>query len=168
MPIQGKDNKKLHTPPPPSRKSGPLGISVIEILIVIAIITTTLVSLLGIASFSLRIYTQMKENTRAVNLSQEAMEAVRNIRDSDWTKLTNGNHGLTNTGGYWDFAGTENVINGFTRTILIENTSRDPTTDDIEITYNPANDDTNTKKVTITVSWKNKEVEIITYLTNWK
>jgi type II secretory pathway pseudopilin PulG len=154
MPVQWKDNKK--------------GISIIEILIVIAIITTALVSLLGIASFSLRISTQIKENTLAVNLSQEAMEAVRNIRDSDWTKLTNGNHGLTNTGGYWDFAGTENVINGFTRTILIENTSRDPTTDDIEITYNPANDDTNTKKVTITVSWKNKEIEIVTYLTNWK
>jgi len=144
------------------------GISIIEILIVIAIITIALVSLLGVATFSLKISILIKENTQAVNLAQEAIEATRNIRDSNWTKLTNGNHGLTNAGGYWEFIGTENVINGFTRTILIENVSRNPITDDIETTYNPANNDQNTKKATITVSWQDKKVEIVTYLTNWK
>lgn len=144
------------------------GISIIEILVVIAIISIALVSLLGVASFSLKISAQMKENTQAVNLAQEAIEALRSIRDSNWTKLTNGNHGLTNALGYWDFAGTENVIDGFTRVILIENVSRDPTTDNIETAYNPANNDPNTKKLTSTVTWKDEKVEIITYLTNWK
>ena len=152
--ILWKDNKK--------------GISVIEILIAITIITIALASVLSLANFSLKAASFNKETTKANAISQEAMEAVRSIRDSDWTKLTPGSHGLTSAAGFWDFAGTEDVINGFTRTILIENVSRDPTTDNIEITYNPANNDPNTKKITATVSWKSKEVKIITYLTNWR
>lgn len=144
------------------------GISIIEILAVIGIISIALVGLLGLASFSLRVSAQIKENTQAVNLAQEAIEAARSMRDGDWAKLTNGNHGFTNVNGYWEFIGTENVIDGFTRTILIESVSRDPATDNIEITYNPVNNDSNAKKATGIVSWKSKEVKIVTYLTNWK
>lgn len=144
------------------------GISIIEILIVVAIITIALTGLLGITTLSLKISTLTKETTRANNLAQEAIEATRNIRDSDWDKITNGNHGLTNTGGYWDFQGTEDISNGFTRTILIESVSRNPVNTNIEPTYNPANDDPNTRKATVTVSWKDKEVKIVTYFTNWK
>lgn len=129
------------------------GISLIEILIVVAIILITLTSLLGVAVFSLKLSTLVKNTTIAVNLAQEAVEVTRSIRDSDWNKITNGNHGLTNTGGYWDFAGTENIINGFTRTVLIE---------DVQ----PV--DPETRKVIVTVSWENKKIEIITYFTNWK
>lgn len=129
------------------------GISLIEILIVVAIILITLTSLLGVAVFSLKLSTLVKNTTIAVNLAQEAVEVTRSIRDSDWNKITNGNHGLTNIGGYWDFAGTENIINGFTRTVLIE---------DVQ----PV--DPETRKVIVTVSWENKKIEIITYFTNWK
>ena len=148
------------------------GISIIEILVVIAILGIALTSLLGLANFSLGAASLIKQTTKANAISQEAMEAVRNIRDSDWAKITNGNHGLTNAAGFWDFAGTENVINGFIRTILIDNVSRDPITDNIEITYNPANDDPNTKKATATVSWQERgrthQVVLVTYFTNWK
>lgn len=162
--IPWRDNKK--------------GISVVEILIVIAIISIALTSLLGLALLSLQVSTQMKENIQAINLAQEAIEAVRNIRDnSNWTKLVNGNHGLTNAGGYWDFVGTENIINGFTRTILIEDVYRDNTPGDSEATDDIETDgvieasdylDPNTKKITVSVSWKGKRVEIVTYLTNWR
>jgi len=144
------------------------GVSIVEILIAMTIIIIALASILSLATFSLKAASLTKETTKANAISQEAMEAVRSIRDSDWAKLTPGSHGLTSAAGFWDFTGTENVINGFTRTILIENVSRDPTTDNIEITYNPANNDPNTKKITATVSWKSKEVKIITYLANWK
>ena len=153
------------------------GISIIEILIVIAIIIIALTSLLSIVTLSLKISIQIKERTQAVNLAQEAVDAVRSIRDNDWTKLTNGNHGLTNAGGYWDFVGTENIINGFSRKILIEDVYRDNTPGDSEATDDIETDgiieasdylDPDTKKITATVSWKERKVEIVTYLTNWK
>lgn len=141
------------------------GVSIIEILVVTAIITIAFTSLIQLAIFSLKVAWSNKEQTEAINLAQEAVEASRSIRDSDWTKITPGSHGLTNTAGYWDFQGTENIINGFTRVIKIENVSRDPVTDNID---NSANDDPNTKKIISAVSWKNKKIEIVTYFTNWK
>ena len=141
------------------------GILTIEILIVVAIIAVTLTSLLGLVSFSLRAATLIKESTLADTLAKETIEAVRSIRDGEWNKITNGNHGITNISGYWDFSGTENIIDGFTRTILIEDVQRDANDNIVE---SDGVNDPNTKKVTATVSWKSKKVEIITYLTNWK
>lgn len=141
------------------------GVSIIEILVVIFIMSVALTSLLGLASFSLKTATLIQRNNQAVNLAQEAMEATRSIRDSNWTKITNGNHGLTNISGYWDFAGTENIINGFTRTILIEDVQRDINDDIVE---SGGILDLDTKKITATVSWEGKEVKLITYLTNWQ
>jgi len=64
--IQWKDNK---------------GISVVEILVIIAIIGVALGSLLGLATFSLKASTSIKETSQANSLAQETMEAVRNFRD---------------------------------------------------------------------------------------
>ena len=144
------------------------GFSMIELLVAIGIITVTLTSLLGVINFSLRLMILTKETTLATVMVQEGFEAVRSIRDNDWTKLIDGNHGLTSVAGEWDFLGTENVISGFTRKILIESVSRNPATDDIEETYNSSNNDPDTKKIIAIVSWKGKEIKIATYLTNWK
>ena len=157
------------------------GIFTIEILVAVAIITVTLTSLLGLVGFSLRAAALTKETFLANELTKGAIEAVRNIRDGDWDKMTNGNHGLTNAGGFWDFTGTEDTINGFTRTILIEDVYRDNTPGDSEATDDIETDgiiegsdylDFNTKKITVTVSWQEKgrshQIEIVTYLTNWK
>lgn len=171
MPIQWKDNKK--------------GISIIEILVIIAIIGIALTSLLGLVTFSLRISTLIKENILANNLAQETMEALRNFRDGvTWNNNDPANQydglGVVATGvAYHPQKSTDNppkwmlllgqeTIGIFTRKIVFEKVSRNPTTGNIELTYNPANDDPNTKKVTVTVSWKDKKVEIVTYLTNWK
>lgn len=148
-----------------SFKKNNKGFSIIEILVAIFIIAITLTSLLGLTNSSLKTSILIKETTQSVNLAQEAIEAVRSIRDGDWNKITNGNHGLTSTGGYWDFDGTENIINSFSRTILIENTQRDTNDNIVE---NGGTNDPDTKKIIVTVSWKNKETELVTYLTNWK
>jgi len=164
MLIQWKDNKK--------------GISIIELLIVIAIIAIALTSLLGIASFSLRVSTLIKETTQANTLAQETIEAVRNFRDgTDWN--TNGLGTLTPDVAYypqktadippkWSLILGEETINGFTRKVIFQEVSRDSVTGDIEDIYNSNNDDPNTRKSMATVAWEEKEIEIVTYLTNWK
>ena len=162
MLIQWKDNKK--------------GISIIEILVVIAIIVIALVSILGLATFALRVSTLMKETAQANNLAQEIIETVRNFRDgTDWD--TNGLGNLTIGVNYyprktadippkWELVLGEETVDAFTRKVVFENVSRD-LNDNIEGIYNPINDDPKTRKVIAVISWKDKEVEIITYLTDW-
>lgn len=153
------------------------GISAIEILIVVAFITIGLTSLLGVISHSLKISTSIKETTQANIIAQETMEAVRNFRDGTKWDL-DGLGKLVASADYYPQAtgsplkwqlvlGTE-TIDGFTRKVVFENISRDPVNNNIEDTYNLANDDSNTRKVIVTVSWKDKEVKLGSYLTNWQ
>jgi uncharacterized protein (UPF0333 family) len=60
----------------------------------------------------------------------------------------------------------EETIGNFARKIVFENVNRDSSNDDI-VTMD-GNPDPLTKKVKVTVSWKNNKVEITTYFTNWK
>ncbi|MBI2450376.1 MAG: hypothetical protein HYV47_02455 [Candidatus Nealsonbacteria bacterium] len=150
--------------------NGNKGISIIEILVVIAILAVTLTTLLGLINFSLRINDLSRQTTQANGLAQEAMEAVRSIRDNaGWQQIANGNHGLINTAGKWSFSGTENITGGFTRMISIQDAYRDAG-DNIVASGGTA--DLDTKKITASVSWsersQNHNIEIITHLTNWK
>jgi len=153
------------------------GISIIEILVVIAIIITALSSLLGLASFSLGVSTLIKQTNQANNLSQEVMEAVRNFRDGTSWDVDGLGKLATSTDYYpqatsspskWQLVqGIEN-IDGFTRKVVFEDVMRDSNSNIVEAgTYDP-----NTKKVIVTVSWKERgrehKLEIFTYLTNWK
>lgn len=152
------------------------GISIVEILVVIAIIGIALVSLLGVATSSLKVSTLIKETTQAKDIGQETIEAIRNFRDgTDWE--INGLGTLTTGISYhpkvdattsppkWTLVPGEETPDGFTRKVVFESVSRDANDDIVE---NGGTNDPDTKKVTVTASWKEKKVEIITYLTNWK
>ena len=157
------------------------GLLIIDILIAISVIIIAFVSILGFASFLLRFSSLQEQMNQASFLCQEAIEAVRNFRDgTSWS--TNGIGTLTTNLDYYPQAtgsparwqlvqGTEN-INGFERKVVFQKVSRDPITKNIELNYNPVNDDPDTIKVTATVSWQERgrthKVEVITYLTNWK
>jgi len=154
------------------------GISIIEILVVIAIIITALSSLLGLASFSLGVSTLIKQTNQANNLSQEVMEAVRNFRDGTSWDIDGLGKLATSTDYYpqatgspskWQLVqGTEN-IDGFTRKVVFEDVMRDSNSNIVE---SGGTNDPNTKKVTVTVSLEERgrdhKLEIFTYLTNWK
>ena len=150
------------------------GVSIIEILVVIVIINVTLVALLGLAAFSLKNSTLVKETNQADFLVQEAFEAVRNFRDgTEWAtdglgNLSPGIYHLEKSVDIppkWQLISGSEIINGFSREIEIENVHRDSVSHDIVEIGDP---DSETKKVTVTVSWKDKEVKIATYFTNWR
>jgi len=149
------------------------GISVIEILIIIAIIVIALVSLLELATFSLKLSIQNRETTQAKNISEEALEAVRNFRDGT-TWDTNGLGTLNLDTIYhlektndsppkWNFVPGSETIYGFERRVVLSKVFRDAN-DNIAAS---GTEDSNTKKITVTISWKDKKVEIIDYLTNF-
>lgn len=162
------------------------GISIIEILVVIAICAIALASLLSLATFSLENSTLIKDTSLARNIAQETIEAVRNFRDgTNWENDDPENKydglGIVSAGisyypekssdspSKWMLIQGEKNVNGFTRKVIFENVMRDG--NDNIVVSGGANDP-NTKKATVTVSWLERgrahQVEIITYLTNWK
>ncbi len=164
------------------------GISIIEILLVVSIIGIIVSSLLGLAVSSLKNSTTMAETTRANALAQETIEAVRNFRDAiTWNNNDPSNQydGLgvaaTGTAYYpakfddnllddkppkWQLLQGQETLNGFTRQVVFDNVLRDAINGNISSSGTVP--DSNTKKITVTVSWKNQQVQIITYLTNWR
>ena len=150
------------------------GISIIELLVVTAIIFIGLIGLLSAATFSLKFSRLIKENETAKALAEEALEAVRNFRDGT-TWDTNGLRILDldpivyhpekiGTPPRWNLALGQETINGFTRKVIIKKVFRDANSDIALV----GTEDANTKLVTATVSWSNRTVEVSTYLTNWK
>lgn len=154
-----------------AKKWGGKGIGIIEILVVVAILGITLTTLLGLASFSLGTQDLARQTVQAKDLAQEAMEAVRSIRDNrGWGLIVNGSYGLENISGYWNFAGTNNIISGFTRTVLIVDGRRESGSDNI--VESGGDIDPDTKKITVRVEWIERSrphsIELKTYLTNWR
>jgi len=151
------------------------GVSIIEILVVILIINIALVSLLGLTAFSLKTSTSIKQTNQANFLAQEIIEAVRNFRDgTDWD--TDGLGNLTNGIAYhpeksgdnppkWQLILGEETVNGFTRKVEFENVYRDGNDNIVD---SGGTSDPDTKKVTVTISWKDKTIELTTYFTNWR
>lgn len=155
------------------------GMGLIEILISIFIIGTCLVAFLVLVGCSLKISNLIKETNQAQILAQEALELLRNFRDNtDWnvnglknyispTATSSGPYHLELIGSKWQLAtGTETVA-GFNRSIFFEKVSRD-NEENIEQNYNSSRDDPDTRKVIVIINWKNKELRLATYLTNWK
>jgi len=151
------------------------GVSIIEILVVIFILVIAFVSILGLLTFSLRISTLLRENTQAINLAQETVEAVRNFRDgTNWdtdglgilaTGVAYHPEKTTDSPPKWELLLGEEAIGGFSREVVFEEVFRDGN-DNIVGTGGIL--DPETKKATVTVSWRDREVKIITYFTNWQ
>lgn len=175
-------------PQPFNNKNPRQGVSVIELLVVAAIIITAFVAISGLIGFSIRISTFQEQTAQAAALAQETMEAVRNFRDGiDWNNddalnLYDG-LGLRTAGApyhpmksagvppKWQLVSGEDMVNGFKRKVVFDNVLRDVATDSIA-TSGSTYADLNTRKATVTVSWtawgSNHQVTIPAYFTNWK
>jgi len=154
------------------------GMSLIEILIVIFIVSVTLSSVLGLTSFSLRAVSFTKQSYRANTIAQQLLEQVRNLRDeTNWdadglgTLIIDIDYYIIKTSGpeKWQMVQGTETIDGFTRKVVFNQVGRDGSDNIVE---SGGATDLNTKKIIATVSWeelnKSHEIELITYLTNWK
>lgn len=137
------------------------GQSLIELILVMGIFVTVVAGLAFFVFDSFFTSRLSYDLITADFLAEEGIEAARSIRDSNFSNLTAGNHGLTISGGHWIFQGSEenlsSQLNGGKRVILIENDPVDP----------------NIKKITSKINWqliggRPEEVKIDTYLTNWR
>ncbi len=152
------------------------GFSIIEVLVVSFIIIFVLTAILTLAVLSLRISILVKETNQANFLAQEAIEITRNFRDgTKWNEdglntLTTGisHYPLkdnSTTPPNRTFLEGEETIGQFNRQIIFEDVLRD---NNHNIVEEGGSIDLDAKKLRIIVSWKEREIMVSTYLTNWQ
>ena len=145
--------------------------SVIEIILAVFIFTIfSTAALIGILG-GLNLSHKGGEFTIASQYAIEGIEAVRSIKNRGFSNLVNtSSTGLAKVSGVWQFSGTNNVFDKYTRYITIADVYRDSFGNIVDSggTLDPLS-----KKIVSTVSWTvgpslNQTISYITYLTDWK
>lgn len=131
------------------------GFSLVEVLLSVAVFALIVTALVGGLIYGQQSTALAGMRSRAAILADEGLEAARNIRDANFTNLTDGTFGLTTTGSQWNLSGSSDITDIFTRAITISTV------------------DANRKQLVSTVTWqqnaqRNGAVSAVTYLTNWK
>lgn len=152
------------------------GFIFLEILIATAAIGVVLSLMLGIASLVVTHSYSLKQEAKADYLMREEVEALRSFRDATaWASGvgaaaigSTSPYYFTVSGSQWiPVYGTE-TTGIFTRNVVFDRVSRDPSTGAIESLYNGLHDDPETRKATVTVTGNGKTYQVVLYLTNWQ
>ncbi|MDD2892149.1 MAG: prepilin-type N-terminal cleavage/methylation domain-containing protein [Candidatus Gracilibacteria bacterium] len=64
------------------------GNSIIEVMVVIVILTVGIIGTYGILNGGQKLSTTGENRVKAINIAREGMEAVENIRDTNWIKFS--------------------------------------------------------------------------------
>ncbi len=149
------------------------GFSLIEIVIAGAIIAVAFTAISAFLLFSRGVTLKIQRNTEAVKLAEQALEAVRKLRDDSWTNniatLTNGTiYYPSISSNQWGLVTTNPSSSSYyTTTLVFSAVSRDSNDN---ITSSGTNDP-NSRKVVAKVTWTdagNRNVTLTTYITNFK
>src|SRR3989338_2006653 len=95
------------------------GFSLVEIILASSVFVLLVTALVGSYLYGQEATMLAGNRARATMLAEEGLEAVRNIRDPAFANLTNGTYGLTTTGNQWNLSGSSDVIDIFTRQMVI-------------------------------------------------
>lgn len=156
------------------------GFIFLEILIAVALIGTVFLTLLGIGVQSLTLSHTIKKTTEIDALIKEELEAIRSFRDGTvWATTGLASLATGSANPYYATLDNQNppkwilqtgtqTLGAYTRNVVFDKVSRNPGTQAIESAYNGANDDPNTRKITVTVTYEGKTYQVGTYLTNWQ
>src|SRR3989344_5018555 len=110
------------------------GLTLVEVVIASAIILTATLALLSIHSFYFKTTLSNVDKAKAAYLAEEALEAVRYLRDISWdTNIAplaqNTNYGIVFWNNTWQASTTATSIQNFTRTIRLSSVYRDSNSD---------------------------------------
>ena len=131
------------------------GFSMVEVILSVALFAMMVTGFAGIYLYGQEATVLSGNRVRAALLAEEGLEAVRNIRDADFSNLSDGTHGLVISGSTWGLSGSSDTTEIFTREITIASVGSDR------------------KNVTVNVTWQQNPqrsgiVSLPTYMTNWQ
>ena len=130
------------------------GFSLLEVILSSALLSMFVVIFIGAILDAQDSVVLTEKRKTAVRIAETGLEVVRNIRDSNFTNLIDGNYGVSSAGGQWILLSTSDVTdNLYTRTINISSV------------------DAKTKKINSQVVWaqnerRSGEINLTTYLTD--
>jgi prepilin-type N-terminal cleavage/methylation domain-containing protein len=130
------------------------GFSLVEILVSVSVFGIFVVLFFTFFETNRNSYEKVVSNNKAIQFAKEGIEAVRNIRDKNFTDLSNGTWGLSTTTNKWQLSGVSNIDENFIREILISEI--DPQTKKVE------------SKVSYNLFGLTSTVSLISYLTYWQ
>lgn len=151
------------------------GFGIVEMIVVIAILATTFLGIMQILFLQQRAQILAEQDSSAYIVARETMEAVRSIRDSNWTNISTLNYSTPyypqiNASNQWEFVATNpGPVGIYTRWVEFEEVFRD-VNDDIATS---GTSDADTRKVNVFVQWAQPggDTRIVTleaFLTNWQ
>ncbi len=149
------------------------GQSLLEAIIAMAVFVLVVVSIATLVLGSFAALRGGGEQTEAVALAQEGIEAVRSIKDGAWNELKYSQSKVNISGSQWVLSGegTTEQIGKYTRAISFSDVCRDLNNDIVNCpgVYK----DVHSRKVSVSVSWQVRDgvensVQQIAYLTNWQ
>lgn len=134
--------------PPKKTKSG---FSILEGLIALGLASLWVLIIIGQITYGQQLNDRNFKMSRAIDLAQEGIEAIKNIRDADFFDLEDGVFGLKLENGSWQLATTTpEVIDGiYQRDLIISSV------------------DSDTKRLESVVGWNSDRVKITTIFKNW-
>lgn len=129
------------------------GFFLIEVVVAVSVIAVVLILLLGSIQNTVAVSKRSLEQVQSAYLLEEGAEAIKVIRDNQWSNISGLTSGvqyyLFYNGTTWVTTTTPNIIDQFTRTVTVVPVYRDAT-DDIA---SSGTLDAGTRRVTVTVSW---------------
>jgi hypothetical protein len=158
------------------------GFGLIEVVAASGIISMVILSVSLFFQKTLELSKFAQDTVQANYLLEEGVDIVQAERSERWStdlgglgvgSLVSGTDYYTDflSSGFWGISATPEMLAGrFERKVAVGNVSRDPVTRNIEAIYNVANNDPDTRKVTVSVGWWTKAgtttKSITTYVTN--
>lgn len=133
------------------------GMSLIEVVIAAAIIGGSIVFIMGIYASLSSLSFRNTARIQSAMLAEEGIAALKTMRDAGWSSriasLTVGTtYRLNWSGSYWQATTSAALIDDqFDRTFVLSSVSRDNI--DSDIVTSGGTVDSNSRKVTISVSW---------------
>lgn len=149
------------------------GLGIVEIIVVVAVILVGFTAILGLVRFQFRQDRVAREDVRAYALLSEAMEAVRSVRDDNWSNLSSltkgANYYPAISGSAWVLSGSDpGAIDGFSRRVVFQSAQRNLSSDIVD---SGGVVDPDTIGVVGYIEWQSsgrtKTKTLTTYLTNW-
>lgn len=151
------------------------GYSIIELVVAIGIFSLVTFSITSLLLFSVSSIDKSGKTYIANNLSFEAIEAVRAIKDRAWNEINKSTTSLELIDNQWVFGdeGSEEQINGIKRQLVFEPVYRDMNNNISSSTAQGAWQDLFSRKLNVILDWDDAYTGITRnltryyYLTNW-
>jgi len=150
------------------------GLGMVEIIVVTAVITVAFTAILQLFTLQAQTERARREQLAAYALLSEVLEAVRAVRDDNWSNLSSLTAGADYypviSGSAWTLTSTDpGPIDGYSRWVVFGSVQRDGSDD---IVASGGIIDSDTLRVTAYAEWlagnSTTTKSLATYLTNWQ